>query len=57
MYLHCTCSNLGWKEMTEVERLYQSFDGPIPKYRLEAAMRMDEERERKEKEAKDGDKA
>lgn len=41
--------------MTEVERLYQSFDGPIPKWRLEAAMRMDEERERKEKESKDNE--
>ena len=39
--------------ITEVERLYQSFDGPIPKWRLEAAIRMDEERERKKKEAKD----
>ena len=34
--------------MTEVERLYQSFDGPIPKHRLEAARKIDEERERKE---------
>jgi hypothetical protein len=41
--------------MTEVERLYQSFDGPIPKHRLEAARKMDEERERKEKETKDNE--